>query len=201
MEQLSTFQKAMIAAGLMPAPAECPVDPKLDKPINTMYDDNKLGGNKFMNLEDRVSALERRQLNSDARIEGLYRDMATGIKQLSEDMTTGIKQLSEDMATGAKQFTLYLGRIEDQIEDRFDKIETDITSMKERLDKMDARFDRVDERLNKMDARFDRIDERLGKMDERFDKIETDIAGIKSTMAKNQQETVQVLTQILERLP
>ncbi len=180
MEQLSTFQKCMIAAGRMPAPAESTTDPKLDKPTNTMYYDNKLEGNKPMNLEDRVSAQERRQLNSDVRIEELYRDMTTGIKQLSEDMATSSKQLSEDMATGSKQLTEYLGKIEDQIEDRFNKIETDISGMKADIVTMQGD---------------------IAVLKEDMVSVKGDITSIKLTMAKNHQDTVQVLTQILERLP
>lgn len=77
-------------------------------------------------FEPRLSALERRQLDTDTRIEEMYYELTTSIKQLSNDMEASFKQLSE-----------YLGRVEVANEERFQKIET-------RLDKMDARFNNVE---------------------------------------------------------
>jgi uncharacterized coiled-coil protein SlyX len=66
-------------------------------------------------LEARVSALERRELNLEAHIE-----------ELSEDITTSIKELSNDMTASFKQVGTYINAIEE----RFEKIERDIATIK-----------------------------------------------------------------------
>ncbi|HCI78360.1 MAG TPA: hypothetical protein DHW02_01565 [Ktedonobacter sp.] len=64
-------------------------------------------------LEARVSALERRQSNTDMHVEEVNKDATTNFKQLSYDMTASFDQLSK-----------YLGKIEDNNEMRFQSIET-----------------------------------------------------------------------------
>ncbi len=77
-------------------------------------------------IEARVSALERRQAQTDARFE-----------EVTEDMATGFKQISGDITASFDQFTQYLDKSEKlneerlkKIENRLNKIETDITEIK-----------------------------------------------------------------------
>jgi chromosome segregation ATPase len=172
MEQLSSFQKAMIAAGRMSAPAGSTSDPKLDKLTNPMYDDNKLEGNNPMSirpsLEARVTVQERRQIDLEARIEDLDTDMNAGYKQLSD----------------------HLGRIEDQLY----KNATDIANMKGDIANMKGDIANMKGNISKIEGRLDKTEADITIM-------KGDITDIKSTMAKNHQETVQVLIQILEHLP
>ncbi len=82
-------------------------------------------------LEARVSALERRQINTETHIEEVTGEITASVKQLSEDMAASFKQLSEDMAASFKQLSEYLTKTEESTEERFSKIETDITNIKE----------------------------------------------------------------------
>ncbi len=74
----------------------------------------------YPRIEARISALERRQTQLDARIEEVVEDTTVSFKQLSDDMTASFKQLSE-----------YLVKTEESTEERFNKIEADITNVKE----------------------------------------------------------------------
>ena len=73
-----------------------------DRPMNT-----------YPRLEARVSAQERRQNMLDARIE-----------ELSEDMAANIKELSDDMKASFKQLAGYQIQAEQQLDTRFNRIET-----------------------------------------------------------------------------
>src|SRR5579863_3298242 len=64
-------------------------------------------------LEARVSALERRQIHLDARIEEV--DITTSFKHHSEDMTASFKQVSDYFI---------------KTDERLDNIEADITTIK-----------------------------------------------------------------------
>ncbi len=82
----------------------------------------------YPRLEARVSALERRQTNTETHIEEVTGEITASIKQLSEDMEASFKQLSE-----------YLIKTEEQTEERLNKIETamatkeDIAAMETRI--------------------------------------------------------------------
>ncbi len=87
-------------------------------------------------LEARVSAQERRQINLDARVE-----------EIAEDISTNFKQISRDIEASFKQFTEYLAKIEEQTEERFNKIETDIIDVKTTLKQQTALLTQILERL------------------------------------------------------
>ncbi len=76
--------------------------------------------NIYPRPEARLSALERQQVQTNARFE-----------EVIEDMSTGFKRITTDIEASFKQFTEYSAKTEEQIERRFDKIE-------ERLDKIEA---------------------------------------------------------------
>lgn len=80
----------------------------------------------YPRLEARVSALERRQFNTETRIEEFARDTTMAIKQLSDDMSASFKQLTEYPATTEEKNEERFSKIEG----RLDRIEADITSMK-----------------------------------------------------------------------
>ena len=90
----------------------------------------------YPRLEARVSALERRQINTDARVE-----------EIAEDITTNFKHLSRDMEASFKQLTEYLDKTEKQTEERFNKIETDIIDVKTTLQEHTALLTQILERL------------------------------------------------------
>jgi predicted nucleic acid-binding Zn-ribbon protein len=73
-------------------------------------------------LEARVSALERRQVNLETRVE-----------EITEDMTAGFWQLSGDTEANFKQLTEFLIKTQEKNEERFHKIETDIMTIKEQV--------------------------------------------------------------------
>jgi len=89
----------------------------------------------YPSLEARVSALERRQINTDARIE-----------EVTGEMTNSVKQISNDIANSFKQMSDYQGKTENLIEARFDKIEAimatkeDITRIETSMVAMEARI-------------------------------------------------------------
>jgi uncharacterized protein Yka (UPF0111/DUF47 family) len=86
-------------------------------------------------LEARVSALERRQLNLETRVEEVAGDLTTDFKEFSKDTRANFKQLAE-----------YHGRTEHEIYTRFDKIETtmatkeDINNIKTEIAAMETRI-------------------------------------------------------------
>lgn len=82
--------------------------------------------NVYPRVEARVSALERQQVQINARFE-----------EVTEDMATGFKQISADIEASFKQFTEYLTKSEEQGERRFNKIEG-------RLDKIEGRLDKIE---------------------------------------------------------
>jgi len=49
----------------------------------------------YPRFEARISALERRQINTDARVEEVDENTAASVKQLTEDMETSFKQLTD----------------------------------------------------------------------------------------------------------
>ena len=95
-------------------------------------------------LEARVSALERRQINSDTRIEEVARDKTASIKQLSEDMTASFNQVS-----------LYLKQIEENHEKRFHTIETTLDEHSKRLDRIETTLDDHTKRLGRIETAMD----------------------------------------------
>lgn len=90
----------------------------------------------YPRLEARVSALERRQINTDARIE-----------EVNEDMTTGFKHISKDMEAGYKQLTEYQMKTEENAEERFNKIEATLNQHTARFDQLEALLTQILERL------------------------------------------------------
>ncbi|MRT40958.1 hypothetical protein GJV09_06410 [Enterobacteriaceae bacterium RIT702] len=64
----------------------------------------------------------------------------------------------------------------DNLEQRFDHFEKDVTgqfqTIYKHFEKIDERFEKIDERFEKIDERFEKIDERFEKIDERFEKID-----------------------------
>ena len=65
---------------------------------------------------------------------------------------------------------------DERLEERFDRIETDIRDLR---GEMNSRFDRMDDRFDKINAdvntRFDRVGERFDRVDDRFDKMNADV--------------------------
>jgi chromosome segregation ATPase len=84
-------------------------------------------------LESRVSALERRQLSLEIRVEELADDITTGLKQLSDDMTASFKQLEDYQIQTEHQIDIRFNEIDarfNQVDARFNKIENDIAAIK-----------------------------------------------------------------------
>ena len=84
---------------------------------------------EWSQLAARVSALERRQSNPDieARVSALEQrqvNLETRIEEVNRDATTNFKELTRDMTGSFKQLSVYLGKIEDNNEQRFQSIET-----------------------------------------------------------------------------
>ena len=67
----------------------------------------------YLRLEARVSALERRQFNTETRIEEFARDTTMAIKQLSDDMSASFKQLTEYLATTEEKTRNVLAKLKD----------------------------------------------------------------------------------------
>ncbi len=86
-------------------------------------------------LEARVSALERRQINTDTRIE-----------EVTGEITNSVKQISNDIADSFKQMSDYQGKTENLMDARFDKIEAtmatkeDITRIETSMTAMETRI-------------------------------------------------------------
>jgi phage-related minor tail protein len=68
----------------------------------------------------------------------------------------------------------------DNLEQRFDHFEKDVTDqfqtiykhfekIDERFEKIDERFEKIDQRFEKIDQKFEKLDIRLGAMDQRMD--------------------------------
>jgi len=94
-------------------------------------------------LEARVSALERRQINNETRIEEVAQDVTAGFKQISGDMTTSFTQISK-----------YLSRIEDNTERRFQTIETVLGEHSQILDEHTKRLGNIETLLTQILARL-----------------------------------------------
>ena len=147
----------------------------------------------FPPLEARVSALERRQMNTDARIEEVTEKMTTSINNLTVD----IKNLSDTIIVSFRHLTAYQVETERQIDTRFNQVGT-------RFDKVEARLDAMDTRFDKVEARLDKIETRLDGMDTRFNKIEATLDGHAQILNQHTQiltQHTELLTQILARLP
>lgn len=87
-------------------------------------------------IEARVSALERRQIITDARFEDLSQDTTVHINQLS----AGIRILSDTVEGDFKQLAEYQIRIERQVENRFNLIEEQLDQIKKVLAQIIARL-------------------------------------------------------------
>ena len=111
-------------------------------------------------LEARVSALERRQIKTDARIEEVARDATIGVKQRPEDMTASFGQLSA-----------YMGTIEEKNEKRFQTIEGSLSE-----------HTRI---LGEHSQRLDNIETTLGDHTKRLGNIETLLTQILARLPEN----------------
>ena len=83
----------------------------------------------YQRLEARVGALERRQINTDTRIEEVTGEMTTGFKQISDQMLASFKQAADYDSQIEKQIDAQF----DQVNARLDKIETTMLAMETRI--------------------------------------------------------------------
>jgi len=81
----------------------------------------------YSRLEARVSALERRQINTETHVE-----------EVNEEITTEIKQLSRSIEASFRQAADYDSRTESQIDARFNQIDTHLNQVDARLDKIET---------------------------------------------------------------
>ena len=94
-------------------------------------------------LEARASALERRQIIQDARME-----------EISKYMTTSIQQLSDDMKASFQQLADYQIKTENQLDARFNQIDAQFKQIDTRFDKVETRLDNVETLLTQILARL-----------------------------------------------
>jgi hypothetical protein len=104
-------------------------------------------------LEARVSAQERRHLILDARVEELSQNIVTqrasyqnlearvsAEEHMQTTLHVRVEELSRDMTASFRQLADYQIQTERKIEARFDKIETDIATIKEDMVAMESRI-------------------------------------------------------------
>src|SRR5579875_213220 len=75
-----------------------------------------------------------------------------------------IAGMQAEMRQGFEQQGQQIATLRDEMDSRFDAVNS-------RLDQMDSRFDAVNSRLNTIDSRFDAVNSRLNTIDSRFDAV------------------------------
>lgn len=56
--------------------------------------------------------------------------------------------------------------------EKFEKLDKFQQDVYERFDKIDEKFEKIDEKFEKIDEKFQKIDEKFGKIDEKFNSID-----------------------------
>jgi hypothetical protein len=85
-------------------------------------------------------------------------------------MTTAAFEQFFDVHTKSLQFEFR--RIDNKIDDGFDRMEKRFQDMDEKFKSVDEKFKSVDEKFKSVDERFNSIDERFKSVDQRFDALE-----------------------------
>src|SRR5579875_1220990 len=126
------------------------INEKNDKIFQSLIAHDKFTNQQLSEFREKV------EVQIEGKIAGMQAEMRQGFEQQGQQIAT----LRDEMDS---RFDAVNSRL-DQMDSRFDAVNS-------RLNTIDSRFDAVNSRLNTIDSRFDAMDSRLNTIDSRFDAV------------------------------